>query len=264
VNASRRPSRDAAHHSGSGRMASPSPWGTFTSDSLPAFLAHSEQGHNRPVTRQRAKPSRGMGRCDNANLQRSQSVHKDIYMQGAPELYRQPRPIVVRQRPAPKARVARHGIKRFRELRPWSITSRLRCRAVSPMNSANACFSNRRHRTGAPQCISGPMMARCRETTKVLAHLCRFAGHRPNRRQVGYHGNVQGLRMRHPDQPRTRAFFAGKSDALVHNRHGSKSGLRRSRHEEVGFVPESGPLVFLKNVNFFASNPGARSATTPT
>src|SRR5882757_4182392 len=37
VNASRRPSRDAAHHSGSGRMARPSPWGTFTSYSLPAF-----------------------------------------------------------------------------------------------------------------------------------------------------------------------------------------------------------------------------------
>src|SRR6266478_3091722 len=36
MNASRRPSRDAAHHSGSGRMASPFPWGTFTSYSLPA------------------------------------------------------------------------------------------------------------------------------------------------------------------------------------------------------------------------------------
>jgi hypothetical protein len=36
VNASRRPSRDAAHHSGSGRLARPSPWWTFTSYSLPA------------------------------------------------------------------------------------------------------------------------------------------------------------------------------------------------------------------------------------
>jgi hypothetical protein len=44
VNASRRPSRDAAHHSGSGRMASPYPTGTFTSYSLPAFLAHSAWG----------------------------------------------------------------------------------------------------------------------------------------------------------------------------------------------------------------------------
>ena len=44
VNASRRPSRDAAHHSGSGWLAKPSPWGTFTSYSLPAFLAHSESG----------------------------------------------------------------------------------------------------------------------------------------------------------------------------------------------------------------------------
>jgi hypothetical protein len=47
VNASRRPSRDAAHHSGSGRLARPSPWGTLTSYSLPAFLAHSVQGHLR-------------------------------------------------------------------------------------------------------------------------------------------------------------------------------------------------------------------------
>src|ERR1700730_15572303 len=37
VNASRQPSRDAVHHSGSGRLARPSPWGTFTSYSLPAF-----------------------------------------------------------------------------------------------------------------------------------------------------------------------------------------------------------------------------------
>src|SRR6266480_6975493 len=47
VNASRRPSRDAAHHSGSGWLAKPSPWGTSTSYSLPAFLAHSELGHFR-------------------------------------------------------------------------------------------------------------------------------------------------------------------------------------------------------------------------
>jgi hypothetical protein len=44
VNASRRPSRDAAHHSGSGRLAKPFPWGTSTSYSLPAFLAHSALG----------------------------------------------------------------------------------------------------------------------------------------------------------------------------------------------------------------------------
>jgi hypothetical protein len=36
VNASRRPSRDATHHSGSGWLARPSPWGTCTSYSLPA------------------------------------------------------------------------------------------------------------------------------------------------------------------------------------------------------------------------------------
>ena len=47
MNASRRPSRDAAHHSGSGWLARPSPWGTFTSYSLPAFLAHSEMGQSR-------------------------------------------------------------------------------------------------------------------------------------------------------------------------------------------------------------------------
>src|SRR5205807_9529391 len=44
VIASRRPSRDAAHHSGSGRMAGPYPMGDFTSFSLPAFLAHSAAG----------------------------------------------------------------------------------------------------------------------------------------------------------------------------------------------------------------------------
>src|SRR5215475_14248108 len=43
VNASRRPSRDAAHHSGLGRLARPFPWGTFTSYSLPAYLAHAAQ-----------------------------------------------------------------------------------------------------------------------------------------------------------------------------------------------------------------------------
>jgi hypothetical protein len=52
VNASRLPSRDAAHHSGSGRLARPSPWGTFTSYSLPAFLAHSESGQKRRFGRQ--------------------------------------------------------------------------------------------------------------------------------------------------------------------------------------------------------------------
>src|SRR6516225_5446866 len=36
--------------------------------------------------------------------------YKHIYTQRAPELYREPRPIVERQRPSPKARVARHGI----------------------------------------------------------------------------------------------------------------------------------------------------------
>src|SRR5262249_16991893 len=44
VNASRRPSRDAAHHSGLGRLPRPFPWRTFTSYSLPAYLAHSALG----------------------------------------------------------------------------------------------------------------------------------------------------------------------------------------------------------------------------
>src|SRR5215468_9212326 len=47
VNASRRPSRDAAHHSELGWLARPFPWGTFTSYSLPACLAHSAMGHER-------------------------------------------------------------------------------------------------------------------------------------------------------------------------------------------------------------------------
>src|SRR5438132_5601708 len=36
--------QNLVHHSGSGRLARPSPWGTFTSYSLPAFLAHSVVG----------------------------------------------------------------------------------------------------------------------------------------------------------------------------------------------------------------------------
>src|ERR1700682_2686209 len=55
VNASRRPSRYAAHHSGSGRMASPYPMGDFHLLFFASFLAHSDLGHSRrsdrrPVT----------------------------------------------------------------------------------------------------------------------------------------------------------------------------------------------------------------------
>src|SRR6266853_5518860 len=39
--------QNLVHHSGSGWLARPSPWGTCTSYSLPAFLAHSAQGHER-------------------------------------------------------------------------------------------------------------------------------------------------------------------------------------------------------------------------
>ena len=44
MNASRRPSRDAAHHSGSGRMASPYPMGDFHLLFFASFLAHSVPG----------------------------------------------------------------------------------------------------------------------------------------------------------------------------------------------------------------------------
>src|SRR5712672_2606211 len=48
VNASRLPSRAEPRASlGVGWLARPSPWGTFTSYSLPAFLAHSESGQYR-------------------------------------------------------------------------------------------------------------------------------------------------------------------------------------------------------------------------
>jgi|ERR1700690_333881 len=47
VNASRRPSRDAAHHSGSGRMASPYPMGDFHLLFFASFLAHSVWGQFR-------------------------------------------------------------------------------------------------------------------------------------------------------------------------------------------------------------------------
>ncbi len=56
MNASRRPSRDAAHHSGLGRLAKPSPWRTFTSYSLPACLAHSESGQLRRIAQSLARP----------------------------------------------------------------------------------------------------------------------------------------------------------------------------------------------------------------
>src|SRR6266481_3184423 len=36
--------QNLVHPSGSGRLARPSPWGTFSSYSLPAFLAHSVPG----------------------------------------------------------------------------------------------------------------------------------------------------------------------------------------------------------------------------
>ena len=47
VNASRRPSRDAAHHSGSGRMASPFPVGDFHLLFFASELAHTVQGQSR-------------------------------------------------------------------------------------------------------------------------------------------------------------------------------------------------------------------------
>src|SRR5882672_11699300 len=42
--------QNLVHHSGSGRLAKPSPWGTFTSYSLPAFLAHSASGQTQTHT----------------------------------------------------------------------------------------------------------------------------------------------------------------------------------------------------------------------
>jgi hypothetical protein len=53
VNASRRPSRDAAHHSGLGRLARPFPWGTFTSYSLPALPGALSSGSDSPVVLRR-------------------------------------------------------------------------------------------------------------------------------------------------------------------------------------------------------------------
>jgi hypothetical protein len=65
------------HHSGSGCLARPSPWGTFTSYSLPAFLAHSAPGQTRPrrpaLLRANARPvlpskRTQMGRPDRGSL----------------------------------------------------------------------------------------------------------------------------------------------------------------------------------------------------
>jgi len=65
------------HHSGSGWLARPSPWGTFTSYPLPAFLAHSPSGQSPPPSvvpggdgtcfdngRQRARSAIALGRTD--------------------------------------------------------------------------------------------------------------------------------------------------------------------------------------------------------
>src|SRR6266404_9155249 len=56
MNASRRPSRDAAHHSGSGRMASPYPMGDFHLLFFASFLAHSESGQKRKCPGSRGSP----------------------------------------------------------------------------------------------------------------------------------------------------------------------------------------------------------------
>jgi hypothetical protein len=48
--------RRRLHHSGSGWLARPSPWGTCTSYSLPAFLAYSELGHEQTHAPQQTAP----------------------------------------------------------------------------------------------------------------------------------------------------------------------------------------------------------------
>jgi hypothetical protein len=56
VNASRRHSGDAAPHSGLGRLASPFPWGTFTSYSLPLSWRTQRWANSGPLQR-----SKGVG-----------------------------------------------------------------------------------------------------------------------------------------------------------------------------------------------------------
>ena len=63
VNASRRPSRDAAHHSGSGWLARPSPWGTSTSYSLPASWRTPLVGVKLPSRRTTGQAVRDPGRA---------------------------------------------------------------------------------------------------------------------------------------------------------------------------------------------------------
>jgi hypothetical protein len=46
--------QNLVHHSESGWLARPSPWGTLTSYPLPAFLAHSQMGQDRPIQHVRA------------------------------------------------------------------------------------------------------------------------------------------------------------------------------------------------------------------
>ena len=71
VNASRRPSRDAAHHSGSGWLARPSPWGTFTSYSLPACPGALRDGSTSTVRRDERHVRTLPDRCRMLHCRRS-------------------------------------------------------------------------------------------------------------------------------------------------------------------------------------------------
>src|SRR3984893_10230005 len=75
VNASRRPSRDAAHHSGSGRMASPYPMGDFHLLFFASFLAHSELGHQ-PLPRSIGNQGRDSDAERRSHEQPKQTAYK--------------------------------------------------------------------------------------------------------------------------------------------------------------------------------------------
>jgi len=64
--------QNLVHHSGSGWLARPSPWGTCTSYSLPAFLAHSAPGHFLPSCRAAGdgRSTPGSGKSDQLGVDR--------------------------------------------------------------------------------------------------------------------------------------------------------------------------------------------------
>jgi len=82
------------HHSGSGWLARPSPWGTCTSYSLPAFLAHSPMGHKRTNQKSLSPQHRG-DVCDDAGEPKQNMDANDGKKDRRSGAYREPAMLVI-------------------------------------------------------------------------------------------------------------------------------------------------------------------------